>query len=123
MNGAQARWVDRALMMPHDWYVAVPEPPKIYKGQVPSRITFCAFWARRGHELFRICGAVALTVMLLSLPLRNGKLRKLFLLYHARILHLFCIIFELMSFRGNTQQMPQEFFRAHEAPEDPFCRF
>ena len=33
MNGAQARWVDRALMMPHNWYVAVPEPPKIYKDE------------------------------------------------------------------------------------------
>ena len=27
---------------------------------------------------------------------------------------------DAMSFRGNTQQMPQESFRAHEAPEDPF---
>ena len=25
--------VDRALMMPHNWYVAVPEPPKIYKDE------------------------------------------------------------------------------------------
>ena len=59
----------------------------------------------------------------LKMRSKNGKLRKLFLLYHARELHLICIIFELMSFRGNTQQMPQESFRAHEAPEDPFCRF
>ena len=25
--------VDRALMMPHNWYVGVPEPPKIYKDE------------------------------------------------------------------------------------------
>ena len=25
--------VDRAVMMPHNWYVAVPAPPKIYKDE------------------------------------------------------------------------------------------
>ena len=50
---------------------------------------------------------------------KNGKL---FLLYHARdsYLNSWHLFRDAMSFRGNTQQMPQESFRAHEAPEDPF---